>query len=253
MRMASTEPQKECLTKKGAFHTTRWSVVLDAQGRAAGDSMRSLEALCRQYWPPLYAYARYRGVAPQDAEDLTQEFFARLLEKEWLAAVKRECGRFRTFLLMAFKRFMANEWDRSQARKRGGGREVISLDLDTAESLVVRNAASMSVPAETLYEKRWALTLMETVMRRLKAEHEEGGRIAEYELLKPSLTADRGEIGYDELARALGMEPASARSAVHRLRKRFREVFREEVAGTVAAPAEVDAEMRAVIAALGSA
>ncbi len=134
--MASTDPQKECLTQNAAFHTTRWSVVLDAQGRASGDSMRSLEALCRQYWPPLYAYARYRGNAPHDAEDLTQEFFARLLEKEWLAAVKRECGRFRTFLLMAFKRFMANEWDRSQARKRGGGCEVISLDLETAESLV---------------------------------------------------------------------------------------------------------------------
>jgi RNA polymerase sigma factor (sigma-70 family) len=249
--MASTDPQKEYLTQNAAFHTTRWSVVLDAQGRASGDSMRSLEALCRQYWPPLYAYARYRGVASHDAEDLTQEFFARLLEKEWLAAVKRECGRFRAFLLMTFKRFMANEWDRSQARKRGGGCEVISLDLDNAESLVAEHAAS--VLPETLYEKRWALTLLETVMRRLKAEHEAAGKIAEYELLKPCLTAERGTIGYDELARALGMEPASARSAVHRLRKRFRELFREEVAGTVADPAEVDAEMRAVIAALGSA
>jgi RNA polymerase sigma factor (sigma-70 family) len=249
--MASTDPQKECLTQNAAFHTTRWSVVLDAQGRASEDSMRSLEALCRQYWPPLYAYARYRGNAPHDAEDLTQEFFARLLAQEWLAAVKRERGRFRTFLLMAFKRFMANEWDRSQARKRGGGCEVISLDLDAAESLVGQDAAS--VPAETLYEKRWALTLLETVMRRLKAEHEAAGKIAEYEILKPCLTAARGEIEYEELARALGMEPASARSAVHRLRKRFREVFREEVAGTVASPGEVDAEMHAVIAALGSA
>src|SRR5215207_3774644 len=171
--MAATEPQKECLTQNAAFQTTRWSVVLDAQGRASGDSMRSLEALCRQYWPPLYAYARYRGIAPHDAEDLTQEFFARLLEKEWLSAVKRGCGRFRSFLLMAFKRFMANEWDRSQARKRGGGCEVVSLDLDHAESLVAENAGSL--PAEALYEKRWGLTLMETVMRRLKAEHETAG------------------------------------------------------------------------------
>jgi RNA polymerase sigma-70 factor (ECF subfamily) len=249
--MACTDPQKEYLTQNAAFHTTRWSVVLDAQGRASGDPVRSLEALCRQYWPPLYAYARYRGIAPQDAEDLTQEFFARLLEKEWLAAVKRECGRFRTFLLMAFKRFMANQWDRSRARKRGGGCEVISLDLDNAEHLVAEHAASL--PAEALYEKRWALTLLETVMRRLKAEHEAAGKIAEYELLKQCLTADRGTIRYDELARALGLEAASARSAVHRLRKRFREVFREEVAGTVADPGEVAAEMRAVIAALGNA
>ena len=249
--MATTDPQKDCLTQNAAFHTTRWSVVLDAQDATSVDSIRSLEALCRQYWPPLYAYARYRGMAPHDAEDLTQEFFARLLEKKWLVAVKRECGRFRTFLLMAFKRFMANEWDRSQARKRGGGCEVISLDMEAAESLVAADAAS--VPPETLYEKRWALTLLETVMRRLKAEHEIAGKIAEYELLKPSLTADRGEIGYDELARALDIEPASARSAVHRLRRRFREIFREEVAGTVADPGDVDAEMRAVIAALGSA
>lgn len=249
--MASTDPQKECLTHSASFRTTRWSVVLDAQGRASGEAVRSLETLCRQYWPPLYAYARHRGVSPHDAEDLTQEFFARLLEKEWLAAVKRECGRFRSFLLMAFKRFMANSWDRSQARKRGGGCEVISLNVDTAEGRVAANAAS--VPAETLYEKRWALTLLESVMRRLKAEHEAAGKVAEYDLLKPCLTADRGGIGYGELAQALGMEPASARSAVHRLRKRFREVFREEVAETVADPADVDEEMRAVIAALGSA
>jgi len=248
--MAATDPPKEGLTHHAAFHTTRWSIVLAAQGRASGDAFQSLEVLCRQYWPPLYAYVRHRGFAPHDAEDLTQEFFARLLEKEWLPAANRECGRFRSFLLMALKRFMANEWDRSQAIKRGGGCDVISLDAGIAESLYAANATSL--PAESLYERRWALTLLETVMHRLRAEHEAAGKLAEYEMLKPCLTADRGDIRYEALAVELGMEPASARSAVHRLRKRFRELFRDEVAGTVADPKDVDAEMRAVIAALGS-
>ncbi len=244
-------PETSKDSRHAAFHTTRWSVVLAAQGKTSSDASQSLEALCRQYWPPLYAYVRHRGFAPHDAEDLTQAFFARLLEKEWLAAAKREYGRFRSFLLMALKRFLANEWDRSQARKRGGGCDIISLDAGTAENLYAAHTAS--VPAESLYEKRWALTLLETVMQRLKSEHEAAGKAAEYDLLKSGLTAGRGEIDYEALATALHMEPASARSAVHRLRKRFREVFREEVAGTVADPREVDDEMRAVVAALGSA
>ncbi len=248
-RMAATKPPKEHLTREAAFHTTRWSVVLEAQGEGPRDALQSLEALCRQYWPPLYAYVRRRGLAPHDAEDLTQAFFARFLEKEWLTAAKRERGRFRSFLLIALKRFMANEWDRSQAKKRGGGCVVISLNTEIGERVYAANA---TLPAESLYEKRWALTVLESVMRRLKAEHEAAGKLAEYESLKPCLTAERGDIRYEALAAGLRMEPASARSAVHRLRKRFREVFREEISGTVADPAEVDAEMRAVIAALGS-
>ena len=151
---------------------------------------------------------------------------------------------------MALKRFMANEWDRSQARKRGGGCDIVSLDAEVAESLYAGPAAA-TLPAESLFEKRWALTLLEAVMRRLREESEAAGKVAEYALLKPCLTAERGDIRYDEIATALGVEPASARSAVHRLRKRFREIFREEVTGTVADPAEVEDEMRAVIAALG--
>jgi DNA-directed RNA polymerase specialized sigma24 family protein len=248
--MPVPKPSKDSHTHNAAFHTTRWSIVLGAQGKASRDAFESLEALCRQYWSPLYAYVRQRGFTPHEAEDLTQEFFARLLEKEWLAAAKRECGRFRSFLLMALKRFLANEWDRSQALKRGGGCEVISLDAETAESLYATNIPAL--PAESLYEKRWALTVLGKVMLRLKTEHEAAGRAMEYEVLKPSLTADRREIHYEALAEALSVGPASARSAVHRLWKRFREVFREEVAGTVADPSEVDDEMRAVIAALGN-
>lgn len=249
--MSSRLPPKASITGHAAFHTTRWSVVLAAQGKSSGqDAFSSLEALCRQYWPPLYAYVRHRGHAAHDAQDLTQAFFARLLEKDWLTAADRESGRFRSFLLMALKRFLSNEWDRSRAQKRGSGADWISLDGVEAEVLYARGDLAM-LPADSLYEKRWALTLLETVMRRLREEQENAGRLAEYETLKPCLTAERGAIPYDELALALKMEPASARSAVHRLRKRFREIFREEVAGTVAHPGDVEDEMRAVVAALG--
>jgi len=247
--MSSVEPSKSSLTQHAAFYTTRWSVVLAAQGKSTGDAFESLEALCRQYWPPLYSYVRHRGHAAHDAQDLTQAFFARLLEKDWLTAVDQEKGRFRSFLLMALKRFLANEWDRSQTQKRGGGVEVVSLDAGLAESLYAADHVA-AMRADSLYEKRWAFTVLENVMLRLRQEHEAAGRLEEYGQLKTWLTAERGSIPYDELATALGMEPASARSAVHRLRKRFREVFREEVAGTVADPAEVDDEMRAVVAAL---
>ena len=232
-----------------AFRTTRWSVVFAAQGKSSeADAAQSLETLCRQYWPPLYAYVRHRGHAEHDAQDLTQAFFARLLEKDWLVAADRERGRFRTFLLMALKRFLANEWDRSRTRKRGGGVKIVHLE--TAEGLSM--ADPQAATAESLFDRRWAITLLETVMDRLRDEHDAAGRMAEYERLKPCLTAARGTIDYEALGAVLGMQPASARSAAHRLRKRFRELFRDEVSSTVADPADVDDEMRAVIAALSS-
>lgn len=233
------------------FHTTRWSMVLAAQRGSSSDASASLEALCQQYWRPLYAYVRYRGYSTHDAQDLTQEFFARLLQKQWLNAVDPARGRFRSFLLMAMKRFLANEWDRSRARKRGTGLAPISLDAALAEGLLAQDVSTQE-PPDSAYDRRWALTLLENVMHRLRQEHEVAGRLDEYELLKPSLTAGHKDVRYQELADALHMEPASARSAVHRLRKRFREMFRDEVAGTLANPAELEDEMRAVIAALGA-
>lgn len=245
---APDPPPKRSVIRHAPFHTTRWSVVLAARGKS-GDAVQSLEALCSQYWPPLYAYVRQRGHPEHDAQDLTQSFFARLLEKDWLSAVDRERGRFRTFLLMALQRFLANEWDRENAQKRGGAAKVIRMDA--AEQMSLPDPKSMT--AESLYERQWAMTLLESVMHHLRQEHEAAGRLAEYEQLKTCLTAERGAIDYESIAAALNIQPASARSKVHRLRKRFREVFREEVAGTLADPADVDDEMRAVIAALGSA
>ena len=244
----SDPPPKLSIIRQAPFHTTRWSVVLAARGKS-GNAIQSLEALCSQYWPPLYAYVRQRGHPVHDAQDLTQSFFARLLEKEWLSAVDRERGRFRTFLLMAMQRFLANEWDREKAQKRGGTATVISMDA--AEQMSLPDPKSLT--AESLYERQWAMTLLKSVMHHLRQEHEAAGRLAEYEQLKPCLIAERGAIDYDSIAAALKIQAASARSKVHRLRKRFRELFRDEVSSTVAYPAEVDDEMRAVIAALGSA
>jgi RNA polymerase sigma-70 factor (ECF subfamily) len=221
-----------------------------ARDKASPESGQALETLCAGYWYPLYAFIRRLENSPHDAQDLTQEFFARLLQKDWLGAVERERGRFRSFLLMTVKRFLANEWDRAQAQKRGAGLSFISLDADLAESRYAGDMGASS-PADSLFERRWAISLLENVMRRLRQEHEAAGHLKEYETLKSCLTAERGEIRYNELAAALGIEEVSTRSAVHRLRKRFRELFREEVAGTVADPADVDDEMRAVVAALG--
>lgn len=241
-------PTRDSPDQSSRFHTTRWSLVIAAQAKSSGGGEQPLEALCRQYWRPLYAYVRHRGYAEHDAQDVTQAFFARLLEKGWLAAADRARGRFRTFLLTAFTRFLANEWDHSRARKRGGGRVPFHLD-----SVVALSLADMRAPtAEVLFERRWALAVFECALQRLRAEYETAGRLTHYEQLKPQLTAERGSIDYESLGAALNMEPASARSAVHRLRKRFREMFREEVAETVADPSEVEDEMRSLIVALSS-
>jgi RNA polymerase sigma-70 factor (ECF subfamily) len=223
-------------------------LVLAARGKAAQGVNESLETLCKQYWPPLYDYVRHRGYSEHDAQDLTQAYFARLLEKGWLEAADRERGRFRAFLLMTLKRFLANEWDRAQSLKRGGGVQILSSDALERVTIPDADAAS----AELIFERRWAVTMLEAAMRRLRSEYESAGRTEEYEHLKPCLTAERGGIDYDTLATALDFAPASARSAVHRLRKRFREIFREEVASTVDDPAAVDDEMRAVIGVLRS-
>jgi RNA polymerase sigma-70 factor (ECF subfamily) len=230
--------------------TTHWSVVLAARGDSATVAREALETLCRSYWYPLYAYARRMGQAPHDAEDLTQEFFARLLEKDWLLAAAPEKGRFRTFLLVALKRFMAKEWQRAGAQKRGGGRQHLSLDTTDAEQ---RYAGEPTEPwtAEDIYERRWAMTLLQQALEQLRAEFAEGGKEAEFECLKHWLSADRGGIPYAELAAELGHSEGAARVAVHRLRKRFRQLFREVIAATVAEGESVEEELRHLVAVLG--
>jgi len=247
--MPSTSAPRRTREHATLFLTTRWSVVLAARSPASTEASHALESLCRTYWQPLYLYARRRGHSPQDAEDLTQGFFAKLLEKDWLASVEQERGRFRQFLLMAFKRFLANERDHAQRLKRGGGSHGVPLDTVLGEKLY-REETPPSASADEVYDRRWALSLLDATLAQLRGEFESTGRTREFDILKPQLTAPRGDIAYAEIAITLQTTEGAARVAVHRLRKRFREVFREQIAHTVGSPAELDDELRHLISVL---
>lgn len=226
----------------GAFLTTRWSLVLAAQGGDAPGAEAALATLCQTYWYPLYAFVRRHGHSPHDAQDLTQEFFARLLTRNYLAQVAREKGKFRSFLLAAMKHFLANEWDRARTLKRGGGQTIISLDADAETRYQLEPVETTT--AETLYERRWALTLLERVMDQLRADYARQGKADHYDALKACLTGTRESAPYAELATRLGLTEGAVKTMVHRLRKRYRELLRAEIAQTVTTPAEVEDEIR---------
>jgi RNA polymerase sigma-70 factor (ECF subfamily) len=226
--------------------------VLSARDKNSPQSADALEKLCRAYWYPLYAYVRRTGQSKENAEDLTQAFFARLLEKNFLEAAEQERGRFRSFLLVALKRFLANEWDRGRAQKRGGDRTHISLDTELAEQKFKIETSAGEISPDRLYERRWALTLLEQTMTRLRAEFERAGKTGEFEQLKSFLTADKREIPYATVAAELGMNESALRVAVHRLRKRYREMFREEIGHTLAEGEDIDTELRYLLAVLSA-
>lgn len=224
------------------FATTRWSDVLAAGGGDPLQGQEALARLCQTYWYPLYAYARRRGASPTDAQDLTQEFFARLLAGNWLAQADRDRGRFRSFLLTAMKHFLANEWNRTHTQKRGGNRPIFSLDEIAAEERYQLEPADTMTP-ELLYERGWALTLLHDVLGRLEQEYARAGKRAWMEVLRPCLSIDRDKLRYDEIAGKLGVTEPTARVAVHRLRQRYRRLLQAEVAGTVADTQDVAQEM----------
>jgi RNA polymerase sigma factor (sigma-70 family) len=246
----TTATQSTPRASRPVFVTTHWSLVLSARDRESPQSAAALEKLCRAYWYPLYAYIRHSGQSKENAEDLTQTFFARLLEKRFLDSAQQERGRFRSFLLVALKRFLANEWERAHAQKRGGFHTSISLDTELAERKIQFEIAGPDVPPDRAFERRWALTLLEQTMSRLRSEFERAGKIAEFERLKVFLTADKKEIPYAAAAAQLGMEEGALRVAVHRLRKRYRELFREEIAHTLAEGESVEEELRYLLAVL---
>lgn len=234
----------------GAFAATRWSVVLSARDRQSPRSAEALETLCRSYWYPLYAFVRRQGHSAPDAQDLTQEFFARLLQKDFLKTVAREKGRFRTFLLVVLKRFLANEWNRAHAAKRGGCKTTFSLDAELAERRYGVEPVER-LTADKIFERRWALTLLEETLGRLQREFAAAGKAEQFEELKGFLTAEADAASRAKAAAALGMSEGALRVAVHRLRRRFGELFRKEIGQTVAGPAEVDAEVRHLMEVLG--
>lgn len=234
----------------GEFATTHWTLVLQAGQRGGQQADAALGVLCEHYWYPLYVYVRRRVGDVHEAQDLTQAFFARLLEKNVLAEAERERGRFRSFLLTALKNFLANEWDREHTQKRGGRRQPLSLDFDSGESRLHLEPAHGLTP-EKLYERQWTLTLLERVVTRLQEELTKSGKSRQFELLKQTLTGQRDESLYATAATELGLTEDAARQAAHRLRKRYRELLRDEVAQTVAEPGEVDEEIRSLFESLG--
>jgi RNA polymerase sigma-70 factor (ECF subfamily) len=233
------------------FRTTHWSLVLDAGQRGDKSAEAALDELCQRYWYPLYAYVRRRVRDVGEAQDLTQEFFARLLEKNVLAAASQERGRFRSFLLTAMKNFLANEWDKAKAAKRGGGRRPLPLVFDTAESRLSIEPAHDLTP-ERLYERQWALTLLELVVDRLEREFVRAGKQAQFAALKPAIAGNQTALDYSAAANQLGMSEEAVRQAAHRLRRRYRELLREELAQTVADPADVDDEIRSLFETLAT-
>jgi RNA polymerase sigma-70 factor (ECF subfamily) len=243
--MASSDPPELSVPSAARhFHTTRWSLVLAAGQQASAASHEALGALCQLYWYPLYAFARRQVSQAEEAQDLTQEFFARLLEKDYLRAADPERGKFRSFLLTAFKHFLAKERDRARAQKRGGGQQVLPLDFQAGEQRYSREPAH-EVTAEKLFERRWALTLLDRVLARLRGEFEVAGKQTLFERLKGCLAGEKNPGGsYQELASDLQMTEGAVKVAVYRLRRRYQELLLEEIAQTVAAPEEIEDELR---------
>lgn len=229
-----------------AFATTQWSIVLAAH-RGAPDAREALASLCRVYWYPLYAYAKRRAGDEHEAQDLTQAFFSRLLEMNLVAVADPRRGRFRTFLLTTFKNFLANEWDKGQAKKRGGGQSLISLDFLEAES---RYPIDSGASPERLFEREWVLGLLDQVLNRLREEFAAAGKAEHFEILKEFISGLPPGGSYQEAGRRLGITDNAAKVAAHRLRQRYRVILRDEVARTVAAPGDVDDEIRSLFALL---
>lgn len=225
------------------FPVTQWTAVLAAGATPSPESAAALERLCESYWYPLYAFVRRSGYSPPDAEDLTQEFFARLLEHNWIANANRQKGRFRSFLLMVMKRFLAKEWDKAKTLKRGGRMRLVSLPLSTAETRYTQEPADNRTP-EQVFEKQWALTLLASVLSRLREDYVRDGKGTMFQTLEPSLQGGRDAQPYAVLGAELGMSEGAVRVAACRLRDRYRECLKEEIALTVASASEVDEELR---------
>ena len=231
------------------FPTTSWSLVLAAGANPTLDSRASLAALCKVYWAPIYAFIRRSGYDRDRAEDFTQAFFASMLEKNYLGDADRERGRFRTFLLAAVKHFLANEWDKAHALKRGGGQVAVSIDPVEAEAWNVPEIVDRQTP-ESIFERRWALCLIEQVMAKLRAEFAGTGKAGYFDRLSLLLEGEPAATRYEALAAELGSSAGALRGAVHRMRKRYREILRAEIAETVSAPEEIDEEIRFLLSAL---
>jgi len=244
--LTSTNSTGTGRTPGDIFATTRWTVVVAAGQQAEA----ALEELCRLYWYPLYAYARRRGQTKEDAEDLTQTFLAGLIQKNSFTGLQPARGRFRAFLLAAFKNFLANEWDKARAQKRGGG-AALSLDWQDADTRY-RIEPVDNLSPDKLYDRAWAVLLLEQVVTRLRDECVADGKAELFEQLREFLMVGKSAVPYPAVAVALSLNEGAVRVAVHRLRRRYRELLREEIAQTLADPAQIEAEMQALLSAFAA-
>ena len=231
------------------FHTTQWSMVVAAAGQQGEASKVALADLCQAYWYPLYAFLRRRGSSTEDASDLTQGFFAVLLEKGYLSDADPERGRFRSFLRTAVARFAAKEHDRAAAQKRGGGQRLLSIDFGEGERRYQREPADDWTP-ERIFERRWAITLLDRTLAQLRQEHTAAGKLDQFDAFKVFLTGEAGAPPLRQVAEQLGMTEGATKVAVHRLRQKYRELLRAEIAQTVAIQDDVDDELSLLLAAL---
>ena len=234
-----------------AFSTTHWSVVLEAGAGTSAESAAALERLCQTYWYPLYVFVRRKGYSSHDAQDLTQEFFARLLEHKYVALADQSRGKFRTFLIRSLEHFLINEWAKGQAAKRGGRQQVISWDEEEVENRYLAERTDGEAP-DKLFEKRWAMRLLALVMTQLQQEFSEPDKRELFEGLKNSIWGDNASVSYEEIGAKLGMTEGAVKIAAYRMRQRYRELLRAEVACTVASPAEVDEELKYLASVLRS-
>ena len=227
------------------FRTTQWSLVISAGSRASPASDRALATLCQSYWLPLYAYARRRVADVDEARDLTQGFFVVLLEKNYLADADRSRGRFRAFLITAFKHFLANQWAKARTLKRGGGVSPLSLDFPAGDARIGQAVIDKLTP-DQVFHRQWALTLLDQVIHRLEAEYRRSGKSELFEQLKDFLVGMPEEKSYADVAEGLGTTEAAAKMSAHRLRRRYRDLLRSEIAQTVANPEEIDGEIHSL-------
>jgi RNA polymerase sigma-70 factor (ECF subfamily) len=232
------------------FQTTNWTLVVQAGNGSSTAARNALAALCETYWYPVYAFIRRQGYAAADAEDLTQGYFTRLIEKEYLKDLKPEAGRFRAFVLASVRHFLSNERDRQRAQKRGGGRPAVSLDAAQAEERYTLEPVDPETP-ESLFERAWAGAVLQRALERLASEVARADGMERFDQLRAHLTGEDEPSAYRELAAAWGVGESAVRVSVHRLRKRFGRLLRDEVAATVAAPSDVDAELRHLLGELG--
>ena len=246
-----SETHKESSSEPGSaqFATTHWSVVLAAKECDSRSVQEALEKLCRTYWYPLYAYVRQRGREPHEAQDLTQEFFLRLLDKHYLAQVDRRKGKFRSFLMVAVNHFLANEWDRAKAAKRGGRVAFIPFEEASAEERYALELVTDASP-EKIFERRWALAVLEQALERLRREVEAAGKSQLFAALHPFISREAAAGEYADVGKGLGIAAGAVAVAFHRLRTRYREMVRQEISNTLMNAAEVDQEMRHLFAVL---